>query len=194
MDADQFRAGADDDGSRTCSLLWWPGAKEKRAEHHDAEFRDDVHHYGAVGAVWLQFVIWRRRKFYRPLAQYISAWRWRAARSGLRCHYPAADLHDLPVDVCHHHSGAYHRRFRGTDEIQRHGAVYDSMVGARLRSHGAHGLGQGWAAECRSRRPFPYSRFRRWNCGSYHVGSFGFSLRSLSGTPRWLSQRTDAAA
>ena len=42
----------------------------------------------------------------RPAAR-VSARRRRRARSRLRRHHPAADLHDLPVDVRHHHAGAH---------------------------------------------------------------------------------------
>ena len=52
---------------------------------------------------------------------HVSARRRRRARRRLRRHDPPADLHGLPVDVRHHHSGAHHRRLCRADEVQRHG-------------------------------------------------------------------------
>ena len=54
----------------------------------------------------------------------LPAWRGRRARRRLRCHHPAADVHDLPVDVRHHHSGAHLRRICRAHEVQRHAAVH----------------------------------------------------------------------
>ncbi len=54
---------------------------------------------------------------------------------------PVADIHDLPIDVCHHHSGADQRGLRRTNEVQRHAAVHGAVVGGRLCADGAHGLG-----------------------------------------------------
>ncbi len=50
----------------------------------------------------------------------------------LRRHHSAADLHAVPVDVRHHHSGPDHRRLRRAHEIQRDGAVHDSLEPHRL--------------------------------------------------------------
>ncbi len=66
--------------------------KKECAEHHDAELRHDGHHHGAVGAVRLQPVVWRRRQFHRPLAQRIPARRRSAARRGLRRHHSRSRL------------------------------------------------------------------------------------------------------
>ena len=70
--------------------------------------------------------------FHRRPEPRFSARRRRAARRGLRRHHPAADLHDLPVDVRHHHSGADHRRLCRAHEVQRHGAVHGAVVAVGL--------------------------------------------------------------
>ena len=50
-----------------------------------------------------------------------------AARSRLRRHHSAADVHDLSAHVRHHHSGADHRRLCRAHEVQRHGACSWSL-------------------------------------------------------------------
>ena len=54
-------------------------AKEERALHHDAKFRDDGSHHCIVGALWLQPRIRRRLEFYRELPAFVFAWRYGAA-------------------------------------------------------------------------------------------------------------------
>ena len=134
LDADQLRAGADDDRPRAGAVLWRPGAQEERAGHHDAELRHDGGHHRAVGHRRLQPVLRLGNQLYRRHQPRVSARRRGAARSRLRRHHSAADLHDLPVDVRHHHAGAHQRRLRRAHEVQRHAAVHGLVVAARLRA------------------------------------------------------------
>ena len=71
----------------------------------------------------------------------------RGAECRLRRHHSTADVHGVPVDVRHHHSGADLRRFRRADEVQRDAAVYGAVGAHRLLPDGAHGVGKGRAAE-----------------------------------------------
>ena len=60
MDADQLGPRADDDRSGAGALLWRSGPQRKRAGHHDAKFRPDGRHHGALGAGRLQPRLLRR--------------------------------------------------------------------------------------------------------------------------------------
>jgi hypothetical protein len=66
---------------------------------------------------------------------------------GVGSHHSAGDLHGVPVDVRHHHAGADLGCVRGAHEVQRHDCVHHAVEPAGLFPHGAHGMGQGRAAE-----------------------------------------------
>ena len=96
----------------------------------------------------------------------------------------AADVHDLPVDVCDHHAGADQRRVRGAHEVQRDAAVHGAVVPARLLPDGAHGVGQGRPAERvpgREDSRVSISRAGRW-------------CTSLRAFPRWFARSISASA
>ena len=84
------------------------------------------------------------------------------------------------------------RRICRAHEVQRHAAIHGPVVARSLRAHGAYGVGQGRLAERQSWRAFPHSRLRRRHRRPHYLGSICAGLRTLSGPPRWFSQRSHA--
>ena len=165
LDAGQFRAGADDDRSRTGPVLRRPGAAQERARHHDAQLHPDGRSDGALGGGRLQPGVRRIFALYRRPSVRVPERRGQRAQCRLRRHHPAADLHGLPVDVRHHHAGADLRRVRRAHEVQRDAAVHGAVDADRLLPDGAHGVGQGRIAECvlwAARFPASISRAAPW--------------------------------
>ena len=194
MDAYQFGAGADDDGTGSCPVLWRAGAEEKCAGHDGAKLRHDGCHHDALGDGQLQSRVRIGEQLYRRAPPFISARSGGAARCRLRCHHTAADLHGLPTDVCHHHAGPDYGCLRGTNEVQRHAAVHGAVVSDCLQSNGAHGVGQGWAVECFAGRKISLSRFRGWDGGARDFWRLGAGVRAVSRKARGLSEGVDDAA
>ena len=56
---------------------------------------------------------------------------------------PAADVHGLPADVCHHYAGADHGRLRRADEVLGHAGVHGPVGDLGVLPDGAHGVGKG---------------------------------------------------
>src|SRR5207302_7110539 len=140
------------------------------------------------------FVLWRRWSFYWELRPRVSAGRGRGPESRLRWDSSPTDLHGLPVDVRDHHPSTDYRRDRRTHEIQRHGPIPDAVVSGGLRAAGAHGVGQGRAAERITRRKNPDAGFcGRYGCAHF-FGRFGAGLRSVSWETHRISKAADAAA
>ena len=96
-----------------------------------------------VGGGRLQPGVRRGLLVHRRFAVSLPERRGSRAQCRLRRHHSAADLHDLPVDVRHHHPGADLRSLRRAHEILGHAAVHDAVVSDRVLPHGAHGVGQG---------------------------------------------------
>jgi len=86
------------------------------------------------------------------------------------------------------------RRDGGTHEVQRDSALFDSLVPCGLRPAGAHGLGQGWAAERRARRKISHPGFRGGHGGARFFRSLGACVRDLSGETEGVPETADAAA
>ncbi len=178
LDADERGPGADDDRPRTGAFLWRAGAQEKRALHHDAKLRHDGAGDRAVGDHRLQPGVRARQRLHWRTATRVPARGGRSAQPGLRPHHSAADVHDLPAHVRHHHPGAHFRGLRRAHEVQRHGAVHGVVVAVRLCPHGAHGMGQGRPAERRAGRALPHPGFCRRHGSARHLGSFGAGVRA----------------
>ena len=111
----------------------------------------------------------------------------------LRAHHSARHLHDLSVDVRHHHARADLRSVCGAHEVFRHAAVQRPVDAVCLFSDGAHGLGQ----ERISRRylgPGLHLRFRRRDCCPHHLRRFGAGVRIVSRKAEGLWRRSHAPA
>ena len=194
LDAHQLGAGADDDRSGAGAVLRRPGAQEERAGHHDAQLYSDGHGFHSVGGDRLQPGVRRRERVFRRSALSVPQRRGRRSQPGLRGHHSASDVHDLPADVRHHHSGADLRGVRRADEVLGHAAVHDAVVVRGVLPDGAHGVGQGRAAERVAGRRISGARFRGWNGGAHYLGRFGAGLRAVPGQAQRLSGRIHAAA
>jgi hypothetical protein len=82
----------------------------------------------SFGLMAVVTVLWELN--HRRPASPLPARRWRCARGRIRSDDPAPDLHDLPVDVRHHHTCADYRSLCRAHEVQRHDAVHDPVVAA----------------------------------------------------------------
>src|ERR1700735_5578280 len=124
MDAGFRGAGADDERARAGVVLWRAGAEEKYSGYDDADLRDDGANYGAVGAGDVLAGLWRGKCVYRRAAQYVFARGGTGAGPEVCGDHSAADVHDLPVDVCHYHAGVDNGRLCGTDEVFGDAGIY----------------------------------------------------------------------
>ena len=96
------------------------GAPQERAGHHDAQLHPDGGGDGALGGGRLQPGVRRRHAVSSAACNYaVPEQRGRGAQCRLRRDHSAADVHDLSVDVRHHHAGADLRRLCRAHEIQR---------------------------------------------------------------------------
>ena len=80
-------------------------------------------------------------------------------------------------------------RVRRAHEVQRHAAVHRAVGAVRLLPDGAHGVGQGRAAERVPGREDAVPRFRRRHGGAHHLGRLGAGLRAVPGQAPGLSGR-----
>ena len=115
------------------------------------------------------------------------------AERDLRGDHPAADLHDLPVDVRDHHARAHHGRVRRADEVQRdarlHCPLDDALSISRWRTwSGARAASSTRcsAASCpRSTSPAERSSTsrpasRRWCVRSCSVSRVGYGREPMT--------------
>ena len=193
LDARQCSPRPDDDRSRPSAVLWRPGATEKRAGDHDAEFRADGADHGFVGSRRLQLVLWKR-SVHRQFRAGVLARCGRGSESRLCRDHSTIDVHGVPANVCRHHSGSDHRRNRRAYEVLRHGAVHDAVVFHRLRAHGTHGVGQGRFPQCFAWRQIPDPRLRRRYRRAHHFRRFRAGLRAIPRQARRLPETANAAA
>ncbi len=194
LDAGLRRPGPPDDRARPGPLLRRPGAQKEHSGHHDAEFRHDVPGYGSLGHRRLFAGLRPRQRIRGRLRASLPSRRRSHTQHRLRAHHPRADPHGLPVDVRHHHPGAYLRRICRAHEVQLHGGLSIPLVLADLLSHGPHGLGRWRIAQLRQYpRPLPQPGFRGWHCGPHHQRRLGAGLLPLPGQAHRVPADQDAA-
>ena len=191
---DQRRARSHDDRPGSGVVLRWARAQEERPGHDDAELRAHGRRHSALGFLQLQLVLLARKQFYRQAFNNIFL-------NGVGAAPDADYAATIPAQTFMVYqlmfaiitpgliAGAFAERMKFSAMLM----FTVLMVHYRLRSNGAHGLGQRRTAERISRRILSYPRLCGWNGRTHHVRDFSAGVRDFLGK-RVGFQRTDAAA